>query len=357
MALYSFILYVLYDFHLNVLFRLLIQSSESDNRTISQTKMAARTEMERFDIRLMIGHLDVYIIYSGPASSAAKDSAGASFIIFWPGKILPSIVCSQNLAATWALAVALGVIAKNDLPSVHIHTNCSYAIRIFEGINKAFKYREVWRFILDDLKVAVTSGRHYRSVKKVHDSPETQMERELRQILHTTLLDPANKVITSVKACKEFLEELPPYSPSVLHALVSSPEDSEGVYVEEVTSYPQWLSKVFTPAKTSRSGPHTPGQLDPHTELQTMVKHATDPQVSDLHVQRLELRPSVALPHSPSMTAHGSPSYEPAHMDTPQRRIIPAPPPPPGFNICAVVPDISRAVDIPLPTDDKCIKK
>ena len=88
--------------------------------------MAARPETERFDIRSMIGHLDVYIIYSGPAPSAAKDSAGAlkgSFVIYWPGKILPSIVCSvafgdqssQNLAATWALAVTLGVIEQNDL--------------------------------------------------------------------------------------------------------------------------------------------------------------------------------------------------------------------------------------------------
>ena len=169
----------------------------------------------------------------------------------------------------------------------------------------------------------------------------------MRQIQHTTLLDPATKVITSVTVCKEFLEALPPYSPSVLRALVSSPEDSEGVYVQEVTSHPPWLSKACTPVKTPRSGLQSPGQSDPLTEFHTMTKHATDQQLSGLHVQRLELRPSEALPPSPSMTTHGSPSYEPVRMDTPHRGVRYL------FNICAVVPDISRVVDVPLPMEEK----
>ena len=340
LALYTFFSYLFYDFHDNLSFRLQIRSSTmSDNTTISTTKMAARTETERFDIRSMIGHLDVYIIYSGPAPSAAKDSAGAlkgSFIIYWPGKILPSIVCSvafgdqssQNLAATWALAVTLGVIEQNDLPAVHIHTNCSYAIHIFGGVNKAFKYREVWQFILDDLHVAVTRGRHYRYVKMVHDSPDTQMEREMKQIQHTTLLDPTTPVITSVRVCKEFLAALPPYPQSVLRALVSSPENSDGLFVPEVTAHPPWLSKAYTPAKTPRPGHLSSGQLDPLSELHSLTKSPHDSPVSDLHVQRLELRPTEALTTSPSMTTHGSPSYEPAQLDTPIRGVRLAPSPP-----------------------------
>ena len=134
----------------------------------------------------------------------------------------------------------------------------------------------------------------------------------------------------------------------MLRALVSSPEDSDSLFVPEVTAHPPWLSKAHTPVTTPRPGHLSSGQLDPLSELHSLTKRTLDSPVSDLHVQQLAPRPTEALIPSPSMNTHGSPSYplfEEADWPLP-------PPPPPGFNIFAVVPDISRVVDMPLPMDE-----
>ena len=131
----------------------------SDNTSCGVSNMASA---KKFDIRAMIGEVEAYIVYAGPAPAAARSSLGAhngSFIIQWKDRVLPTQICaisygdksSQNIAATWALAVVLGIVQKNDLPHVRVFMNCSYAIKIFEGVNKPKKYREVWQYILTDL--------------------------------------------------------------------------------------------------------------------------------------------------------------------------------------------------------------
>ena len=123
------------------------------------------------------------------------------------------------------IAVALGVVIKNDLPSVKIITNCNYYIKIFDGTNKASKYRDIWSFILTVLHPSVKKRRSYRDLTVIHGSPDMELEREMQQGLSVGLLDPTTPILTSISSCKTFLELLPPLTPTTLRALAEQPEE------------------------------------------------------------------------------------------------------------------------------------
>ena len=231
----------------------------SDITSCGESNMAASAK--KFDIRAMIGEVEAYIVYAGPAPAAARSSLGAhngSFIIQWKDRILPTQICavsygdksSQNIAATWALAVVLGIVHKNDLPHVRVFMNCSYAIKIFEGVNKPKKYREVWQYILTDLFSAVRNGKHYRSFDLVHGTPDANMEGALCQVLLTGLMDTATPIIDSADACQKVIDQMDPISPVMLRALAEDSPLDVGLLSPEATAGVKWLGKDQTPHQT-----------------------------------------------------------------------------------------------------------
>ena len=109
-------------------------------------------------------------MYVGPAPAAAKSSLGTqngTFIIQWKDRVLPTQICaisygdksSQNIAATQALAVTLGIIHRNYLPQ--------------------------WETL-------------YRSFELVHGAPDSIIEGDMRQALLTGLMDRATVIISSI---------------------------------------------------------------------------------------------------------------------------------------------------------------
>ena len=143
----------------------------------------------------------------------------------------------------WAIAVALGIVIQNDLPSVRIITNCSYAIKIFDGSNKASKYHDIWSYVLTDLYPKAKKGPFYKSLTVSHGSPGADLEREMRQGLSAGLFDPTTPILTSISSCKAFLATLELLSPTILRALVDQPEECVGVFSPEATVDSHWQAK------------------------------------------------------------------------------------------------------------------
>ena len=195
-----------------------------DNTTPSPSKMATGMKnIPRAAVSTTVsttGELEAYILYSGPSPSAPKNSLPAthgSFVVFWPRRRIPPTMCavayagrtgSHNLAAAWGIAVTLGLISTNDLPSVRIFTNCTYATKIFDGSNKAGKYKDMWHYMLTDLLTKVKAGRNFHSLHVVHGTPDTSTERDMRHLLQTGMLNPEVTIINSITSCQQFIDEM-----------------------------------------------------------------------------------------------------------------------------------------------------
>ena len=143
--------------------------------------------------------------------------------------------------------MVLGIVQRNDLPQVRVFMNCSYAIKIFEGVNKPKKYREVWQYILSDLFSSIRSGKHYRSFELVHGTTDAALEGALRQTLLTGLMDKTTPIIDSTDSCQELIDKMDPISPLVLRALADDTSLDIGLLSPEVKAGVKWLGKDRTP--------------------------------------------------------------------------------------------------------------
>ena len=90
----------------------------------------------------------------------------------------------------------------------------------------------------------VMKGTHFRRVEMSHGTPDPTMEKEMRQALSTSLLDPSICLLNSVESCKKILHNLDPISPVILRALVDKPEEGTGIFSHEVAIETPWLTKL-----------------------------------------------------------------------------------------------------------------
>ena len=251
---YSFLLVHFVTIILRISLIIQIQSHQlSDNRASSLSNMAtASTNTTRASVSTTVSppkrgnmavsttvspatELEAYILYSGPSLTAPKNSIPAthgSFVIFWPRRPIPPIMCavsytgktgSHNLAAAWGIAVTLGLVYTNDLPAVRLFTNCMYATKIFDGTNKAGKYKDMWHYILSDLFPKVRAG----------------------------IINPDVPIINSITSCQKYINDMIRLPDNVLSSLYELDARPTGIFTAPPQSAPQWHQSTNRPPEAS----------------------------------------------------------------------------------------------------------
>ena len=279
---YSFPLVHFFIIILRISLIIQIQSHQlSDNRASSLSNMAtASTNTTRASVSTTVSppkrgnmavsttvspatELEAYILYSGPSLTAPKNSIPAthgSFVIFWPRRPIPPIMCavsytgktgSHNLAAAWGIAVTLGLVYTNDLPAVCLFTNCMYATKIFDGTNKAGKYKDMWNFILSDLLPKVRAGRSFHSINVVHGAPDTGTDRDMRHLLQTGIINPDVPIINSITSCQKYINDMIRLPDNVLSSLYELDARPTGIVTAPPQSAPQWHQSTNRPPEAS----------------------------------------------------------------------------------------------------------
>ena len=161
---------------------------------------------------------------------------------------------SHNLAAAWGIAVTLGLVYTNDLPAVRLFTNCTYATKIFDGTNKAGKYKDMWHYILSDLLPKVKAGRSFHSINVVHGAPDTSTDRDMRHLLQTGIINPAVPIINSITSCQKYINEMIRLPDSVLALLYELDARPPGIFTAPLHSTTIWhQSTNIRPALPSPS--------------------------------------------------------------------------------------------------------